>query len=296
MEDVKDLVIDDWCLWDGYKPTDFILTSWDILPDLYEQDDIIFEYNQWKQNWSKQSCTLFSAIGNVSDLFNYEFSLDEIKEINDISYKQWRRQWRGWYVSNAVDCVRLRWNSNDELVKKYWKVATYYIPMTNDELINEVLAKKYWICTGYHWSSEYNIDYFTDWILDWDKFGAETYSHAVLTRKVNWKKCIKDNYKWTNYKWQPRNIYEVKPDFIDLVKNKVYFPSGYLFTKVREDNYARIKELNEFKTLLVQTIANNSAMWHKTNDEAYKKKLNEMNNANRKKMADIDEQLKILSV
>ena len=65
---------------------------------------------------------------------------------------------------------------------------------------------------------------------------------------------------------------------------------------VKEDNYERIKELNEFKTLLVQTIANNSAMWHKTNDETYKKKLNEMNNANRKKLADIDEQLKILSV
>jgi hypothetical protein len=36
-------------------------------------------------------------------------------------------------------------------------------------------------------------------------------------------------------------------------------------------------------------------MWHKTKDEKYRKKLNEMNNANRKKLDDINEQLKLLS-
>jgi hypothetical protein len=35
-------------------------------------------------------------------------------------------------------------------------------------------------------------------------------------------------------------------------------------------------------------------MWHKTKDVNYQKKLNKMNNANRKKLADIDEQLKLL--
>jgi hypothetical protein len=36
-------------------------------------------------------------------------------------------------------------------------------------------------------------------------------------------------------------------------------------------------------------------MWHKTRDKAYRKKLNEMNNDNRKKLEDINEQLKLLS-
>jgi hypothetical protein len=37
-------------------------------------------------------------------------------------------------------------------------------------------------------------------------------------------------------------------------------------------------------------------MWHKTKDMNYKKKLNEMNNANRQKLKDIDEQLKLLNI
>jgi hypothetical protein len=79
-----------------------------------------------------------------------------------------------------------------------------------------------------------------------------------------------------------------------LSKISCYGPYLYIYTKVSEDNYERVKELNEFKTLLVQTIENNSAMRHKTNDVNYKKKLNEMNNANRKKLNDINEQLKLL--
>ena len=79
-----------------------------------------------------------------------------------------------------------------------------------------------------------------------------------------------------------------------LSKISCYGPSLYIYTKVSEDNYERVKELNEFKTLLVQTIANNSAMWHKTRDTVYQKELNNINNKNRKKLNDINEQLKLL--
>ena len=50
-----------WSLWDGYEITDFLLTEWDIyhLPELVEQDTIRFDYNQWKQSWSKKSCVSF---------------------------------------------------------------------------------------------------------------------------------------------------------------------------------------------------------------------------------------------
>jgi len=51
-----------------------------------QQDDIIFAYNQYNQARSKKSCTIFSAIGAISDLYNYEFSLDEIKKIDELSY------------------------------------------------------------------------------------------------------------------------------------------------------------------------------------------------------------------
>lgn len=62
----------------------------DALPTLYQQDEIIYEYNQANQDWSKKSCTIFSAIGAISDLFNYKFSLEEIKEIDNMSYSRGR--------------------------------------------------------------------------------------------------------------------------------------------------------------------------------------------------------------
>ena len=70
-------LVDNWLLWDWYKQTDFILSSSNNLPDLFKQDDIIYEYNQW----TSQDCTIYSAIGAVSDLMNYQFTAEEIKEI-----------------------------------------------------------------------------------------------------------------------------------------------------------------------------------------------------------------------
>jgi len=91
----------------------------DGLPTLFEQDDIYFEYNQSANSWSKLSCTLFNAFTAVSDLWNYEFSLSEIKEINDLSYEKGRKEGDGWWTDLAVDLVRNRWNSNKDLVKRF---------------------------------------------------------------------------------------------------------------------------------------------------------------------------------
>jgi hypothetical protein len=51
------------------------------------QDDTRFDYNQGKQTWSKKSCTIFAAIGSISDLWNYKFPISEIKEYDDLSYE-----------------------------------------------------------------------------------------------------------------------------------------------------------------------------------------------------------------
>lgn len=53
-----------------------------------------------------------------------------------------------------------------------------------------------------------------------------------------------------------------------------------------------IKRLNEFKTLLLNTIDLNSQLWHKTNDTNYQSILHYTNEKNRKKLSDIEEQLK----
>ena len=290
-----------WCLWDWATSSDFLICNWfdDALPDLYNQDNIIFEYNQNNQSRSKKSCTIFSAVWAISDLFNYEFSLDEIKEIDEISYSRWRFKDNWRWVQSAVKLVADWWNANQKLVSKYWKVAYYRISTIDDKLVSSILDKWYNIMTNINWNTKYQLDYLKDAIVNWTKFWAATYWHAlnlvtINLKKIDWVVCVKDNYKWRviNSWKEDCNIYSLEHYPSEI---SVFWSNWYIYTKVKEDNFKRVYELNEFKTLLIQTIANNSAMRHKSRDVNYQKKLNEMNNANRKKLDDIDEQLKLLA-
>lgn len=280
--------IENWCLWLWAKKTDFILTEWllDNLPKLYLQDEIIYQYNQWKQDRSKKSCTLFSPIWAVSSLFNKEIPLEQIKERDEESYNQGRMQDNWRFVALWVDFIVDCWNA--EYWKELWNVAYYSIELKNDELVSKVLAKRYAICTWYQWNQKYNNDKNDNWILDWTSRWYWTYWHAVETiRSEKNHARIQDNYYWT----AKYNIYEVAHKFSEI---SAFYEMWYVLTKVKEDNLERLKELNSFRTTLIQTIANNSQMRHQTNDVAYQKELNRMNNANRKKLQDIDEQVKLL--
>lgn len=295
-EDFRDLLIKKYvmeeitngCLWLWAKETDYILTAWllDSLPTLYQQDEVIYQYNQWTQDWSENSCTLFSPIGAVSSLFNIEVPLSTIKEWDSESYNHWRIEWEWWRVQLWVDLITDCWN-NSEFWKKYWKVAYYSIELRDDELVRRILNKRYAICTGYSWNAKYNNDK-NDWVLEWTSFWARTYGHAVQSIwSNNYPARIQDNYYWT----AKYNIYEVAHKFSEI---SCFYDRWYVLTKVKEDNLERLKELNSFRTTLIQTIANNSSMWHQTRDVAYQKELNRMNNSNRKKLQDIEEQIKIL--
>jgi hypothetical protein len=57
-----------------------------LLPKLYKKDEIRYSYNQYLNKRSWVSCTIFAAVGMASDLTNYEFSYDEIKDVDDTSY------------------------------------------------------------------------------------------------------------------------------------------------------------------------------------------------------------------
>lgn len=278
--DIKNEMIFSWDYWIIEKDTDFVLTEWDAdwLPTLFQQDDIYFEYNQNANSWSKMSCTLYNAFGAVSDLENYEFLLEQIKEINDLSYQKGRVQWDGWRTNLAVDLVRNRWNSNKELVKKYGKVASYRIDMRNDALINKILDKNYTICTSFSGNTDYILDYCQDAVLDNYDFGKKkTYWHSVWIRKHNWKKCVKDNYKWRNYKWLDTNFYEVKPTFKQLVDAGTFRLFWYLFTKVAEDNYEELIRLEKVRVKCNNSLQANSDLRNNTNDKTLQKKLHDVN-------------------
>jgi HKD family nuclease len=73
---------------------------------------------------------------------------------------------------------------------------------------------------------------------------------------------------------------------------KRWHNGGYVFTKVKEDNLEEVKRLNEFKSALLVAIEQNSKLRHLTNDKNYQSILHYMNDKNRAKVKDIDEQLK----
>lgn len=229
------------CLWTWELDTDYVLCDWDwsLLPTLYLKDEIRFEYNQAKNKWSEKSCTIFSAIGAASDLTNYKFSEKEIKEIDEMSYERGRIRGEWWYVQSAFKLVADWWNANEELVKKYWKLAYYRISKYDDNIFEDVINKLYTVWGNYHPTSEYNIDR-SDWMLDWTDFWKQTNWHAVDIICKEWQRSVKDSYYWRMY-----NIYGVKNKLSAISNYWTYF---YLYTLVKEDNLEEIKRLNEIKS------------------------------------------------
>lgn len=278
-----------WCLGSWEQQTDYLLAEWfeDNLPTLYQQDDIIFEYNQNKWSWSKKSCTIFSAIWAISDLFNYEFTQSEIKEIDDRSYTLGRFPNEWWWVQSAVKLVADWWN---EKHSDLWKVAYYRFDITNDNLLNSIINKWYTVMTNIRGNGKFQMDYLRDDILNWTDFGASTYGHALSIINYKGKRSVKDNYKWRlcNDSKTDCNIFELEHEVSEI---SVFGTNWYIYTKVAEDALEEVKRLNEFRTNLLKAIEINSLMWHQTNDKNYQSILHYVNEKNRKKLKDCDEQL-----
>ena len=273
------------CLWIGELDTDYQLCNGNeyLLPILYKKDEIRFEYNQGNQDWSRNSCTIFAAIGMLSDLINYEFSLDEIKEVDELSYTRGRVRWNWWWVQSAVKLVADRYN-NSELSKKYWKVAYYRISKYEDEIIENAIDKLYTIDWNHGLNSEYTKDK-KDWMIDGTEFWNTTSWHSVDVINYKGQRSVKNSYKGT----AEYNIYWLKNKLSKITNFWTYF---YVYTLVKEDNLEEVKRLNEFKSALLVAIEDNSKLWHLTNDKKYKDELHKMNEINRLKLKDIDNELK----
>ncbi len=273
--------ITNWCLWVGSENTDYLLT-WaevDKLPVLVQQDTKIYEYHQW----STPHCTLYSAFGAVSDLFNYEFTKKEIDEIVAESYNRGRIKWEWWYVKSAVDLVADYWNEHHS---DLWKVVYYRIQLYDTETIDKILKKNYTLCSGYRGNKEYNADYNADCILNWVSFWKSTYWHAVSWIGRDGKRYIKDNYKGRASGKLSTNIYEVEHTPAELVSGGTFFTDAYLYTKV--DNLEEIKRLEEMKAKLLNATQIHSELWHLTNDKNYQSILHYVNEKHRAKIKTIE--------
>lgn len=276
-----------WCLWIWEKDTDYILCDWesDLLPTLYKKDEIRFSYNQYLNKRSWVSCTIFAAVGMASDLTNYQFSYDEIKEIDDTSYENpdyihIRHRWEWWYVSDAVDHIRRWWNKNEKLVKKYWKLASYRISKYNKEIIEYAIDNLYAIDWNMCPTKEYNEDK-KDWMIDGTDFWKKTNWHSVDVVCKEWQRSVKDSGS-VPYYWLKHELYEISNFW-------TYF---YIYTLVKEDNLEEIKRLNEIKSECNVAIESLWKIWRLVNDTNFRWVLHYTAEKLRSKINDCNNQLK----
>ena len=266
------------CLGDWAENTDYVLCNGDsdLLPPLVKKDEIRFSYNQYKNKWSYVSCTIFAAVWMLSDLMNYEFSYDEIKEIDELSYERWRIRGQWWYVQSAVKLVADRWNE-----KMDRKVAYYRISKYDNEIIEDVIGKLYTIdwnmCPTKEWSEDRK-----DWMIDGTDFWKITNWHSLDIVCKEWQRTVKDSWS-TPYYW-------LKNKLSAITNFWMYF---YVYVPV-EDNLERVKKLNEIKAKIVNWMGINSELWHLSWSEEHKNKLHDMNNFFRDWLSYIDGELKEL--
>ena len=272
-----------WCLWLWEQPTDYQLCNGDsdLLPPLVKKDEIRFEYNQGNQDRSRVSCTIFAAMWMLSDLINYEFSLDQLKEVDELSYTRGRIRGQWWYVQSAVKLVADRYNESD-LSKKYGKIAYYRISKHDDDILEWVINKLYTIDWNHWLDSRYTADK-KDWMIDGTDFWNITNGHSVDIICKSGQRSVKNSYKWAK-----NNIYGLKNKLSAITNFWTYF---YVYTIVG-DNLEEIKRLNEFKSALLVAIEQNSKLRHLTKDKNYQSILHYTNEKNRKKVEDIDNELK----
>jgi len=268
-------------LWVGEDDRDFLIWSVDWLPELFTQDTKIIEYNQG----SSLDCTLYNAIWAISDLYNYEFSDSEIKEIVSLSYEQGRTKWKGWYTQLGVKCVCNWWN------EKFPDKAVRYDRLDlREDVSNQAMDKNYTLCTTYKWNAKYNLEYLKYLVItSWD-FWTKTYWHAINMIRRSWKRIMKDSYKGRETKYWKSNIYEIQTPIEKLIPD-TYYPSAYLITKINNVNrIEELKRLKEFELQVKSTIDLNSQMRETTNDKNLKDHLHKTNDLLRNKLIDIQKE------
>lgn len=287
------------CLWDWHTDKDRLLTGEmvDNLPELEKQDQIIFEYDQT----GTVDCTIYSALGALSDLWNRELTQEQIDETVEESFNRWRTRGEGRYTKDAVNLAC------DMRMKRYpnEKVVYYRIPNRWDDEIKEVIEKNYSLCTSFNGNSEYQKDRKDNGRIDNSHTWPFTYWHAVCLIEREGKKFVKDNYKGRKENWYFTNIYEVVPEISTLRRDGCWQNFSYLIIKVKDDKEEDIKRLNNMKNLIDNIeehsdalIPLDSQMRESTHDKEYQEQLHIVNEAlrklktmNEKKKTDIEREL-----
>jgi hypothetical protein len=213
----------------------------------------------------------------ISDLFNYQFTYDEIKEIDDLSYTKGRVKWQWWYVQSAVKLVADWWNERMDRKVAYYRLSKY-----DDSIIEDVIGKLYTIDWNYCPTKQYNEDK-ADWMLDGTDFWHSTNWHSVDIICKWGQRSVKDS--WSR---PERNIYWLKNKLSAITNYGQYF---YVYVPVN-DKLEEIKRLNEIKAECNLLIEHLGTLWHLVNDTNFQWVLHYTAEKLRKKIEDCNNELK----
>ncbi|MCP4265549.1 MAG: hypothetical protein GY777_08235 [Candidatus Brocadiaceae bacterium] len=189
------------------------------------------EYNQ--KEVSSVSCTVHGAIGAVSDLTGYRFSLDERKEIWNKALALGADPNVGWYVRDAVHLVYEYYNQKQPL-----KPVRYFRTDMWSPNCAKMLLKGYTGVMGHRGNSTYNKDVSEDGMLDNIIFGETTYGHCLRFTEAE----LDPYYSLVNnYVGKTYNVYKVPISHIKpLLSNDVFFRSVYFYVLDYEDMDAQV--------------------------------------------------------
>lgn len=281
--------MENWAIWHNsefdWKAGDvFDITSLDI-PNLSLPKQVI---NQNYESWTSLSCTITRAYLQRCQVMGVDPSITTWTDCLKFAKKE-GRDWKGQYSYQWVDQVRKRGNT-----QWLWQVMSLNIKY--DSVEYDYLTKR-WFLIGatYRGNSDYVLDYARDWVLNWVEFPNPTYWHAINVF-VLWDEKAYNSYAGTTY-----NVYQIE-HLKELIENKVYYPTFYVFLKEervnkkiddvkKEQQEKDLERLGAMASEITIMIEKNSKVWKLTNDEDYRALLHKMNEANRKKLKDIEIEL-----
>lgn len=185
---------------------------------------VIFEYNQWAQYETRNWCTIYSAVTEVSWLMNYKYSLAEILVIGRLMIKDWKLDPNNWaYLHTAVDYVRR--DRNKRFPNK--QLESYRIDYLDADF--KRIMRKAWTARltqiGYRTSSALFKE-----VQSTGKATKKTYNKTGWHAVSQWGDYTINNYSGkTLSTWKP---YRNRFKFIHrsaLIKNWIIFRYWYMF-------------------------------------------------------------------
>lgn len=165
-------------------------------------------------------CTIISAVGILSNYFNYKFSKEELLELVDLARKENPpfRDGVWWYVNLWAHLVMRYWN------KKSDEKVNMYTVCVGSQLFRKLLKKGYHCEVWFRGNRLFTKDKHDNCAIDTvEKVNNPTYGHAVYLWYKDWKVYTIDSYNCYSC-----NVYEVS-NFNKLIKNRVYFKYAYFF-------------------------------------------------------------------